>query len=909
MGVDMHHITYGRYPSLGEVTAYYTRPDFLEFLLRTCAMRRVLMVIPTARHWEPHPEHNRIAGGSQATLRDIILARIADAFPDTGKDERLPFYPSFHQEVERWAPGTVDDGKALGRDGVAEADLSTWREAFLDVRTLLASLREHRIPCLCKFSGHRSLHVLVPYADKHVKPFHFGESQAHSVHLLRMPYSLNEDTGLASLPLTWEELPAFRPWHANLHLVSIGDAWLCEPSPEEREQIHDFFTRIYREMPVPRVAEPAIGLQEMRVRSRQLAPLLPAEDGPPAAAWRQLDEEEVTEHVLQAALVSPDEDVRWLTAESFLLHGDALSSSLIESLVRDPDPYVRAATMDILTRFADVASDYFFTLLQQDDLGQQSRSLYLLAVCSTLRDAVFATIRATAVRTAALTLRLACVTGVVAGDWPLAWRFIAEGETEYAGTAAWTTGTEALKLLHAITSWSLRKEDTLRRLAELGSGALDLLLLCMATPHTKTRWEFLRALSLLADERALDVYIETLGSKYRDSARWATRGLVALGAVAVPALIEAAASDDARVRRYAVRCLGHLGDARGRDAILNTLEDADETVCRQGVVALRRLVTERDITSLQHIMRTCSWQTRREALATLLVLGETGICALTTLALEDGEPVAAGWLWQQGDVRGKDILLQAFIVEGETRHAAILELAHNPADAEVIDIFVQSLPELQWDEQEQVAAALVELHDPKGFDSLLALTAHEHFFARRTAVDALGRWGDPHAIPALIQLFDDPNTKVRRHAGEALTAIGEPARQPLEAALAGTVSNTLQAHARTTLDTLDVIRQAREGVPIDLALLHHSWPSAVQRVATILREQQAAAEYQHLAEHLQHGKSGLRWFARLLLLEIGEDARGAVEAFLAHTTQATAKAEAESLLQELNRRLVQEEND
>lgn len=162
-------ITYGRCPSLGEVRAYYTRPDFLDFLLRTCAMRSVHLIIPTAKHWNPG-DADRITGNSCEELRDIMLARIAAAYPDTREDEQLPFYPSFHQGIERWASGMVDLVPATGHDAVAEADLSTWREAFLDVRTLIATLREQQIPCLCKFSGHRSLHVLYRMARSTCTP-------------------------------------------------------------------------------------------------------------------------------------------------------------------------------------------------------------------------------------------------------------------------------------------------------------------------------------------------------------------------------------------------------------------------------------------------------------------------------------------------------------------------------------------------------------------------------------------------------------------------------------------------------------------------------------------------------------------------------------------------------------------
>lgn len=95
----------------------------------------------------------------------------------------------------------------------------------------------------------------------------------------------------------------------------------------------------------------------------------------------------------------------------------------------------------------------------------------------------------------------------------------------------------------------------------------------------------------------------------------------------------------------------------------------------------------------------------------------------------------------------------------------------------------------------------------------------------------------------------------------------------------------------------------------DMGLLSRSWSSAIPRVAAILHERQATDEYRRLAEHLKHEKSGIRWFTRLLLLEIGEDARPTLETFLVQTDHSKAKSEAESLLQELDRRQTEEENE
>lgn len=48
---------------------------------------------------------------------------------------------------------------------------------------------------------------------------------------------------------------------------------------------------------------------------------------------------------------------------------------------------------------------------------------------------------------------------------------------------------------------------------------------------------------------------------------------------------------------------------------------------------------------------------------------------------------------------------------------------------------------------------------------------------RATAAKALGRVGDPAAVPALIKALTD-GTQVRAHAARALGAIGDPAAVP-----------------------------------------------------------------------------------------------------------------------------------
>ncbi|MBT4823081.1 MAG: hypothetical protein HN742_01005 [Lentisphaerae bacterium] len=148
----------GRHPSLGTVRAYYSRDDVLTFLQRTSACRKVWFVIPSAAYWQTHGR-DRVPHASVGELREFVLERINTAFPELTDDDRLPFYPSFHQSVEHWPSGDVEKGSSLGCDGVCEADLPTWGLAFRDVFTLVSILHERGVPFRLKFSGHRSLHV------------------------------------------------------------------------------------------------------------------------------------------------------------------------------------------------------------------------------------------------------------------------------------------------------------------------------------------------------------------------------------------------------------------------------------------------------------------------------------------------------------------------------------------------------------------------------------------------------------------------------------------------------------------------------------------------------------------------------------------------------------------------------
>ncbi len=386
-------ITIGRHPTLGEVINYYTREDFLAFMLDLLKRHRVVIVIPKTLHWEPDWEHDEVndvilsategpersdvilsaAEGSKDvdSLRRFIVGKITAAFPDMSRDMRPDYYPSFHQSVWQRVSIAMEGNRARGKDCVFEADLPTWRDAFRDVGAVIALMDQYDVRYRHKFSGHRSLHIVIPaaiippgYGGKGAKRAsqklaqhitRWSGAQAHHLpKITRMPYSLNEDTGLVCMPIARGELPAFRPWMANVHLVDVcSDAW-HEPLAEADAENFAAF------LEATEIHEPTINATYFIPDTPRIARTACRRAG--SSAWDFLTTEVVlSERTLLDSLENPDPDARWLALEAYLLHGNGLLETAIHSLLAEDDEYARVSAVDMLLHFED---DVFPTLVQ-----------------------------------------------------------------------------------------------------------------------------------------------------------------------------------------------------------------------------------------------------------------------------------------------------------------------------------------------------------------------------------------------------------------------------------------------------------------------------------------------------------------------------------------------------------------
>ncbi len=238
-----------------QVLAYYglERRDVTEAIFRYGADRRVIMTT------EPGALGR---GGGQNGFRspDDILSLAQEALE--GMEGTVPRrYPSFHGTLARFPTD-----RRLMRRGQKGADLvmdidvkGDYKEAFRDGRKILDFLDSYNAPYRVKFSGGSGPHIIIPYEafpeslsggkfDRAHKLLfqiitsrsgasHVDGSFTSTGHFYRMPYSLNEITGLVSLPLTREQYDDFTPSMAEVSNVQVDDNWFQEPDEKAREAL------------------------------------------------------------------------------------------------------------------------------------------------------------------------------------------------------------------------------------------------------------------------------------------------------------------------------------------------------------------------------------------------------------------------------------------------------------------------------------------------------------------------------------------------------------------------------------------------------------------------------------------------------------------------------------------------
>lgn len=431
--------TFGRNPTLAEVKWYYTREDILAFIHYACKKRNVTFSFRDEPNLKSE-SGNVIDPQSPAHLRDIIVEGIAANIQGIADEGRLQAYPSFHSLTSK-------DGDAIG-DFVMEADCHGWRRSFVDVRGAIEVLNDFQVPYIAKFSGHRSLHVMIPreafpgdfdgvpinqawkMLEKRLRDFFSKYARVRYAHgtggILRLPYSLNENTGMVSLPVCYDELDDFRPWEAIPHLVENVSLSLFEISDKDRDKTGEFLQAALTEKRINPIKQ-----KMWQIRTKQnidkyrnlldniaFLPTIANSDDPAhraEAAWKLMVKGlRVPEEVFEKYSKETNPDVRWFIAEA--MTNDERSLKLLHEM----DEYAANAVVDSVSM---APFSFLENLLKRapdwkNSLGTMMNIQAVAERCAeTLKDELIRQAEVISEDDAQVLLKCASVLGNTSNDW------------------------------------------------------------------------------------------------------------------------------------------------------------------------------------------------------------------------------------------------------------------------------------------------------------------------------------------------------------------------------------------------------------------------------------------------------------------------------------------------------------
>jgi hypothetical protein len=234
--------------TMKDVIEYYTgREDVQRALLSHGRRRKVVSGLDAGifgQRGKPLTEPGQIAEMMERSLEKQI-----SAVPRK--------YPSFHACITRMSVnGNGKNGGEFGHertdtlsDVVIDIDIKdNQKAAWAQGRKVLDVLDSYGVPYRVKFSGHASPHILLPgelfppevnrgkgggflgrlieFVTRKAKATNVDGSFSSPEHYLRMPYSLNEHTGLVSIPIRPGEYDSFRVEMAEAPNVEVREDWM-----------------------------------------------------------------------------------------------------------------------------------------------------------------------------------------------------------------------------------------------------------------------------------------------------------------------------------------------------------------------------------------------------------------------------------------------------------------------------------------------------------------------------------------------------------------------------------------------------------------------------------------------------------------------------------------------------------
>lgn len=232
---------------LKQIFDYYSRNDIQQAMFRYAMGRRITYL----RYFRP--QFANINSPSD------ILPLAMTALLEGGK-----YYPSLHGTISRYS----STGARIS-DVVIELDYkANWKTCFELTYPVIEMLQRRDAVFKLKFSGHSSVHIIIPaeslrnqgfqldhveffrrlsnvVSNKLKEPKYLDKSFYMYDHYLRLAYSINENTGLVSLPFDVNDFDKFDPVMARPERVMPLQGWWNIPK-DASERMSDFIQYIVK---------------------------------------------------------------------------------------------------------------------------------------------------------------------------------------------------------------------------------------------------------------------------------------------------------------------------------------------------------------------------------------------------------------------------------------------------------------------------------------------------------------------------------------------------------------------------------------------------------------------------------------------------------------------------------------
>jgi len=385
--------TMGRFPTVGEMFEYYSRDDISAVMYYQAKRWRILMNFAGSYMLEPTSERD---------TRDKILDQLRELTSGLKEHERLPDYPTMHMLSDR------GEGSEVRYDLMTEDDPASWKQAFDQMMKVVDALESYGAFYRIKFSGHRSLHLMIP-AESFPRTFQgkpvnqqfdsikkrikaFLPPNGHANPGQRLVYSTHPKTGMASLPLSREEVPNFHPWMANIHTVSVDFDWFNVP--DDAVQRNEEFLSIVFGSAEPRqtiLEVPEFKPQPVKaysgdepVKQRKIIDFISS-----AHPWERvagaraalIQGIQLPDRSLRKLFGDDDSDARWFSIQIAMsnLARDSLRIDDVASLLVEDDGYVVGLGHQLIGKLGVKPEELCQYIFSQDDVCPETANIAQVA--------------------------------------------------------------------------------------------------------------------------------------------------------------------------------------------------------------------------------------------------------------------------------------------------------------------------------------------------------------------------------------------------------------------------------------------------------------------------------------------------------------------------------------------------